>query len=377
MAKKFIFGEGKISGYISIFLSILAFFAIFCFKFPELLTTSDLREIYTAEIMRSVLFTVIIISFLFALLSFILSRKKTLTIISFVILTLTIYFEGLTIQGRAVEKTSWSLGLDWLLIDLLLMSIIFIPFEIVFPKYKDQELFHSEWKTDLIYFVVGHLLIQFLSVAIKIPAQIFFGKLNLEFIQNFIDTLPFFIELILALFIVDLFQYWIHRFYHSFEYTWRFHSIHHSTIHMNWLAGSRIHLLEILVTRSFTFIPIYILNFSPITFNTLIVIIAIHSVFIHSNIKIEFKYLKYIITSPQYHFWHHCIETKYYGKNYAILFPFLDIIFGTFYLPSKNWPSGTGVHNGNYPEGYLKQFIYPFIHNPFKFILKKTETTDR
>lgn len=377
MKKKFAFGEGKISGYISIFLSILALLAVFCFKFPEVLTTLELREIYTSQMMRAVLTAIIIIAIIFAILSFLLSRKKKLAFIALFILLCTIFLGGLSVQGRAVNKTSWSLGLDWLLIDLLVMSIIFIPFEVIYPKYKEQDLFHSEWKTDLVYFSIGHLLIQFLSIYVKLPAEIFFGNFDLSYIQKLVNSLPFILELFLALFLVDFFQYLIHRFYHSFEYTWRFHSIHHSTKNLNWLAGSRIHLLEILLTRSFTFIPVYILNFSQITFNTLIVIVAVHSVFIHSNIRIEFKYFKYFITSPKYHFWHHTIDPVYYGKNYAIFFPFIDLLFGTFYLPNKKWPDATGVQKANYPKGYFRQFIYPFIVNPFKSILSKSEKTDR
>jgi hypothetical protein len=43
----------------------------------------------------------------------------------------------------------------------------------------------------------------------------------------------------------------------------------------------------------------------------------------------------------------------------------IDIIFGTYYLPGKEWPKGTGVHEGNYPKGFLKQSVYPFTKSPF------------
>ena len=75
------FGEGIVSGYISIFLGILTFLGVFCFKYPALLTTPSFREVYTGEIMKVVLVASIIASLFFALLSFYLSKKRTLSLI--------------------------------------------------------------------------------------------------------------------------------------------------------------------------------------------------------------------------------------------------------------------------------------------------------
>ena len=93
-----------------------------------------------------------------------------------------------------------------------------------------------------------------------------------------------------------------------------------------------------------SYIPLYVLGFSTLTFNVYIVFIAVHAVLIHANTSINFGILKYIITTPQYHHWHHCVDSEHYGKNFAVVFPFIDKIFGTYYLPGKEWPSGTGIN---------------------------------
>ena len=43
------------------------------------------------------------------------------------ICTLTIVMGGFSVQGRGGNKTAWYLGLDWMLLDLLLMDVIFVP----------------------------------------------------------------------------------------------------------------------------------------------------------------------------------------------------------------------------------------------------------
>jgi lathosterol oxidase len=313
------FGEGIISGYVSIFLALVGFFAVFCFKFPEILTSPELRQIYTGEFMASLLTATIIASFFFALLSIILNPKKQLALTGLLISTATIIIGGFEVQGRAVNKTSWHLGLDWLLLDLLLMAFIFVPIEMVWPKKKGQSRFHEEWRTDLVYFVISHLFIQFFAVITQNPATFFFGWIGLSSIHTFVQNLSFLVELFIAFFVTDLFQYWVHRFFHSHNYFWRFHSIHHSTKNMDWLAGSRMHFIDIFITRAFAFIPLYVLGFSSITFNTYIIFMAIHAVLIHANTRINFGFLKYLIVTPQYHHWHHSFNRNIMEK---ILQPF-------------------------------------------------------
>ena len=370
-------GDGKISGYISIFLGVLTFLGVFCFKYPELLTTPDFRAVYTGKSMRLVLISCIIASLFFAVLSFYLSKNRKLSLIGIVFSVLTIVFGGFAVEPSAVDESAYHLGLDWLILDLFLMAIIFVPIETVFPKRKDQATFHEEWRTDLIYFTISHLFVQFFGTIVQQPAKLFFGGLGLDGIHHYIQSFPFILQVFLALFLTDLFQYWAHRIFHRYHYMWRFHSIHHSTINMDWLAGSRTHFLDIFLTRSLSFIPVYLLGFSTPAFNLFIIIFAVHSVFIHSNTRINLGLLKYLVVTPQYHHWHHCKNPKYYGKNYASIFPVIDKIFGTYYLPKDAWPKDTGLLEMDFPKGFINQTVYPFTKNPFNKDLNMKKYSDR
>jgi sterol desaturase/sphingolipid hydroxylase (fatty acid hydroxylase superfamily) len=370
-------GEGRISGYIAVFLGVLSFLAVLCFKYPEWLTTPEFREVYTGESMKMLLTAVIIASFFFSVVSFMLSKQKKWALYGILICTATIVLGGFDVEPSSVTSNSVHLGLDWLLLDLFLMAVIFIPIEMVFPKRPDQSKFHDEWRTDLVYFVVSHLLVQFFGAITKQPATLLFGWMGLSGFQAYIQSLPFLVELFIAFFVADLFQYWTHRFFHSHAFLWRFHSIHHSTENMDWLAGSRTHFVDIFVTRSMAFVPLYVFGFSTLTFNVYIIFMAIHAVLIHANTRIEFGFLKYIFATPQYHHWHHCIESEHYGNNFATIFPFIDKMFGTYYLPEKEWPKGTGVTEAQYPQGYIKQAIHPFTKSPFDTNLNMEEPSKR
>ena len=70
------------------------------------------------------------------------------------------------------------------------------------------------------------------------------------------------VQFVLLIAVTDFTQYWVHRAFHAVPLLWRFHAVHHSADHMDWLAGSRLHLVDIAITRGLTYVPIYVLGFA-------------------------------------------------------------------------------------------------------------------
>ncbi|WP_055448591.1 sterol desaturase family protein [Lacinutrix mariniflava] len=362
--KRLKIGEGKISGYLSVFLAIISLGFVICAYFPDTFTTKDFRDIYNPQIVKWSILAVLILSFVFAFISFILSKKKHYGFISTVLIAATIFLGTALPEGSGIQDQSVTIGLDWLLIDVLVSAIVFIPIELFLPKRLNQSKFHDEWRTDLVYFIVSHLLIQIIGVIVQFPVVNMFKNIGLEGFQATIQSIPFIPQLFVALFVSDLFQYTSHYFFHKIPYLWRFHAVHHSTKHLDWLAGSRTHFFDLVVVRAMAFIPIYICGFSSSVFFTYIVIVSFQAVLAHSNTRINFGFLKYLFVTPQYHHWHHSDNPKAYDKNFAIHFPFIDMIFGTYYDEGDAWPESTGLGDVKYPKGFAKQFVYPFVKNP-------------
>lgn len=357
-------GEGRISGYIAIFLAVISFVAVICFHFPEYFTTPEFRVVYPIELLRWVLLACLVLAFVFALTSFLLSGKTRLGLTGVLISTLAIVLGGNTVEIEDFNQSIVTISLDWLLIDILVLAAIFIPIELFLPKRSEQTRFHLEWKTDLVYFTIGHLLVQFTAVVVKAPAVALFGGWRLEGIQSTVSSWPFLVQLLLAMLLADLFQYAAHRAFHSNNYLWRFHSVHHSIRTIDWLAGSRLHLVDILVTRAFSYIPLYMLGFSMPVFYAYVAIVAMQAVLAHANTRIPFGPVKYLLVTPQFHHWHHSDNPALYNKNFAIHFPFIDKLMGSYHLPGDKWPETMGLGKERFPMGYLRQFVYPFRHDP-------------
>lgn len=357
-------GEGRISGYLSIFLAVLSLGAVICFQFPEYFTTPEFRVAYPVDLLRWVLLACLVLAFGFAFVSFLLSGKTKLGLIGVVVSTIAIVLGGNTVEIKDFHQSILSISLDWLLIDILVLSAIFVPIELFLPKRPEQTKFHLEWKTDVVYFVVSHLLVQYTAIVIKAPAVAIFGGWGWNGVQSTVSSWPFLVQLPLAVLVADLFQYTAHRAFHANRFLWRFHAVHHSIRSVDWLAGSRLHLVDALATRAFSYIPLYLLGFSMPVFYAYVAIVALQAVMAHANTRIPFGPLKYLLVTPQYHHWHHSDDPRFFDKNFAIHLPVIDKIFGTYYLPGDEWPDSMGLGDVRFPKGYLRQLVYPFRKDP-------------
>ena len=357
-------GEGKISGYLSILLALISLAAVLCFHFPDYFTTPEFRAVYSVEALRWVLLACLVLAFGFAFTSFLLSGKTKLGLAGVLIAALAIVLGGNTVEIKDFDQSIASISLDWLLIDILVLSSIFIPVELFLPQRTEQTKFHLEWRTDLAYFAVAHLFVQYTAVAVKAPAESIFGGWGLETLQSTVSSWPFLLQLPLAMAVADLSQYAAHRTFHVNRFLWRFHAVHHSIRSVDWLAGSRLHLVDILVTRAFSYIPLYLLGASMQVFYAYVAIVALQAVAAHANTRIPFGRLKYLLVTPQYHHWHHSDDPAIYNKNFAIHFPLIDKLFGTYYLPGVEWPATMGLGEERFPKGYLRQLVYPFRNDP-------------
>jgi lathosterol oxidase len=253
------------------------------------------------------------------------------------------------------------LGLDWFLLNLIAYSALFIPLERLFARLPDQPVFRGSWRTDLSYFFVSTLFVQITTLLTLQPAMILFSWASHPGVQAWVAGLPFLVQFVAILFVADLTQYWVHRAFHRVPWLWRFHKIHHSAETMDWLAGSRLHLVDIAVTRGLSYVPVYVLGFAEAPLFAYVVFVSIQATFIHANLRFELRPLRGLLATPQFHHWHHAADADALDVNFAVHLQVLDRIFGTFHLPKGRWPRAYGLASGErVPSGYLPQLVEPF-----------------
>ncbi len=358
------FGHGWISGMLSVTLGAIGVGAVLCFHFPGVLTMPELREVYPVPYIRALLHLILVSSFVLGVVSLMLRQSKAagLTGIGLTLLAALMGGSRVQIDGEMTEGPF--LGLDWFLLNLIVFSAVFVPLEQLFPKRTEQPIFRPSWRTDLTYFFFSAVLVQLTTILTLKPAMILFSwAVNAE-IQAWVGSLSFVFQFLGILLVADLTQYWVHRLFHVVPLLWRFHAVHHSAESMDWLAGARLHIVDVAVTRGISYIPIYILGFAEGPIFVYIIFVSMQATFIHSNLRFEFGPLRWLTATPQFHHWHHCADQNLLDKNFAVHLPVLDWLFGTFYLPKGIWPTSYGVAGGDKPpDGYFGQLIQPFHAN--------------
>jgi lathosterol oxidase len=360
---EFRFGEGRISGVLSVALGALSLLAVLCFRHPELLTTPELRAVYPMPVVRGVLIAALLASLLLGLVSTLLQGRFGLGLAGIGLAGLALALGGAWVEVEGPVESPRYVGLDWFVLDLLALALIFVPLERIFARLTQQPVLRLGWRTDLAYFFVSHMLVQVTVLLTMSPAALLLGRFVRPELQAAVAAWPLPLQFLAALFCADLFQYAAHRAFHRVRWLWRFHAVHHSSQQMDWLAGSRLHLLDVVVTRAVSFAPLFLMGFSEQALLAYLFFVSFQAVFIHANVRFRLRPLRWLVVTPLFHHWHHAAEPAAVDVNFAVHLPWIDRLFGTAYLPER-WPACYGVAGDPIPEGWWQQLVHPLRRGP-------------
>src|SRR5262249_54949066 len=157
-----------------------------------------------------------------------------LSFLAFALLAVTELLGGPSVPVADFPDHTPYLGVDWLVLDLLGSSLLFVFIEKLFGLKREQPVFRAEWQSDFYHFVFNHLFVGVVLLSTNQAVNKGLAWAVNASVQRWIQGLPFFLELMLLLLVADLVQYWVHRAYHEIPPLWRLHSVHHSAKTMDW-----------------------------------------------------------------------------------------------------------------------------------------------
>ena len=173
-------------------------------------------------------------------------------------------------------------------------------------------------------------------------------------------ALPWGVQLVLLLLVADLCGYASHRWLHASPRLWPLHAVHHSSTAVDWLSAGRVHPLNDVVTRLAQSVPIVLIGFDPTIVAAYVPVLVFYAVLVHANVDWTFGPLRWVLASPVFHRWHHAAEAEGLNRNFAGMFPFLDLAFGTFHMPRDRRPARFGIPEDDVPETMWGQLVYRF-----------------
>ncbi len=248
---------------------------------------------------------------------------------------------------------------------LVLLTAVFAPLEHFFSV-RPARLFHKDWATNLgWYFINGLVPIFLLGPPSALIAMAIHATVPASF-TGAAAGLPLWARMVAAMVVGEIGFYWGHRWSHQIPLLWRFHAIHHSAEHVNFLVNTRAHPVDMVFTRLCGLVLLYACGLAapvgahPTLVPAVVLFVgAMWSYVIHANLRWRLGPLEELITSPAFHHWHHTRE-DHKDHNYAAMLPFMDRVFGTFYLPRRQWPAQYGTDTPM-PSGLGEQLVHPFI----------------
>jgi sterol desaturase/sphingolipid hydroxylase (fatty acid hydroxylase superfamily) len=217
--------------------------------------------------------------------------------------------------------------------------VVVILGERLYPFVPDWNRNHDDIKTDAAW--AGTTLV---TGALLRPISIVLGVWLAAKLSAWLGSplwpheWPLAAQLVIALVVVEFFQYWIHRLEHQTDWLWRFHATHHSAPRLYWLNAARFHFVDIgLIAVSYT-IPLVALGAPESVFALWIVASTIHGICQHANMQIRCGPLNWIFSMAELHRWHHSPLVRESNTNYGQTLILWDIVFGTRFLPSDRKP---------------------------------------
>jgi sterol desaturase/sphingolipid hydroxylase (fatty acid hydroxylase superfamily) len=243
---------------------------------------------------------------------------------------------------------------------LLVLVVVFVPLERAFPARPAQRILRPGLAVDALFFTGQCLVWSVVSVALLVRLQHALARQGLTRLVP--HALPVAAACLLAVVLGDLLVYWFHRACHAWAPLWRFHAVHHSAEHLDFLAAHREHPLDGILTQLCQNLPALLLGVPIGYLAALATLRGMWAIFVHSNVRLPLGPLRWILGDPELHHWHHARSSRTV-HNFANLAPWIDALFGTHHRPGPSEPYELGLDEP-WPRGYLAQLARPFASRP-------------
>lgn len=251
-------------------------------------------------------------------------------------------------------------------------TVFIIAWERIAPYRKGLPFFREGFWVDLVWYTViqSYVLKILIFDYIIAPINNSHDWSHIQFVSHW----PIWCQVLFFLVTHDLYIYLFHRFQHANKFFWRIHEAHHSGKEVDFLAGSRSHVMEIIINQSIEFAPIIILGADPVVVPIKAMLDAMFGMFIHANIKVRLGKLKHVLNSPELHLWHHANYVEVFHANFSTKFALWDHLFRTVYDPGHppgDKPENWGLYY-DYPRDYFLQHAFSVKRFDERGLLKYT-----
>ena len=178
------------------------------------------------------------------------------------------------------------------------------------------------------------------------------------------EQLPFALQVIQAVIIIDLGITLAHYWSHRLPLLWRFHAVHHSVKRFYGFNGLMKHPLHQAFETAVGATPLVLLGVPFEVAIAMAFCIATQLLLQHSNVDMRLGPFKYLFAANEVHRFHHRKEKGIGDVNFGLFTTLWDHLLGTFHYENKRaafTSDDLGIGSQpDYPQDYIGQLIQPF-----------------
>ena len=131
--------------------------------------------------------------------------------------------------------------------------------------------------------------------------------------------------------ILDFGEYWRHRAQHGLRWWWALHSLHHAQTQMTFWTDDRNHVLDDVIAALWFGGIALLIGVPPGQFPLVVLVLRLAESLSHANVRLDYGRVgERVLVSPRFHRLHHgVLSAGAAGRNFAVLLPVWDWVFGT------------------------------------------------
>jgi len=245
-----------------------------------------------------------------------------------------------------------------LLVGLSIAAAVGVSVEILAPLHEGRRSARS-YVLDLTHALGDRaVIVPLVAVLVGIAEPAIETAFPSSFRAGF-GSLPWAVQVAVTVVATDFANYLIHRSLHRVGFLWAFHSVHHSSERLDWLATSRVHPVDLAVNISVVTLPTIALGQVELV-PWLVTFFFVYPFVTHANARVRLGAVGTVVVTPAFHHWHHAAADEAHDRNFGMFLSVWDRLFGTA-ITTEEYPSAYGIESSDLDDlDFIGQMTQPF-----------------
>lgn len=250
---------------------------------------------------------------------------------------------------KAWIKNDWSI-----LIAGGLTAAFVLSLEAVLERHAGWRLNKREFVTDFFYLILGYTAISWVSNKLA-EEPLKAVKTSLGITTEWASQLPFLVQVVLMIFLIEFGQYWMHRLMHNWHPLWLTHAPHHHITQLNAMKGAVGNPLELFLI-SLSVLALF--DFQQAAMFCAFNVLGVVSTFAHANVRSDPPaFYSFFFTTIRHHSLHHSVGYEDTRCNYANSLILIDRVCGTY----REGESAIVGQDERKRLSIWEQFMFPWL----------------